>query len=651
MIELVAAGLFSLAFAFVLAFVTLREDAGSEKMRHISAVIQEGARAYLSRQYRTVSVFAAVLAIVLYFALGAVTALSFVFGAVLSALSGYIGMIIAVKANSRTAKAAGHGLQSAMSVALRAGAVNGFAIVGLGMLGVLGLYYLYSDPSLIIGFAFGASLISLFARVGGGIYTKAADVGADLVGKIEKGIPEDDPRNPAVIADNVGDNVGDCAGMGADLFESYVVSLLAAMILGKAFGAAGVLFPLIIAAVGVFASFAGMFVIRATKEKDIWPALSRGLFVSAAIAAAGFYAVSAYYMRNTMLFFAALSGLVTAVLISLITEYYTSKEKKPVQEIAKSSETGAATNIISGLAVGMKSAILPVIIICAAVLVSFYAAGMYGVALSVMGLLSLTGIIMTIDTFGPITDNAGGIAEMAKLDTETREVTDALDAVGNTTKATTKGIAIASAALSALALLAAFTEASHLTGISITKPAVLVGLIIGGAIPFLFSAYLMKAVGSAAHLIVKEVRRQFREIKGIMSGKAKPDYAKVVDISTRAALRELVMPGIIAVMFPILVGLLLGAEALGAMLAGSVVSGLMLAIMLANAGGAWDNAKKYIEAGNLGGKGSDAHKAAVVGDTVGDPCKDTAGPAINSLIKVMNTLSIVIAPLLLALLR
>lgn len=645
---IVAAGLISLVFALFLAYATMRKEKGSEKMVSIAAAIQEGAKAYLNRQYKTVSIFAAAIAAVLYFALGLVTALSFVFGAVLSALAGYIGMMIAVRANVRTAKAAEKGLNNALGLALRAGAVNGLAIVGLGLLGVVGLYIVYNDPNLIVGFAFGASLISLFARVGGGIYTKAADVGADLVGKVEKGIPEDDPRNPAVIADNVGDNVGDCAGMGADLFESYVVTLLAAMMLGAGLGAKWVIFPMLLAAVGIAASIIGIFVVRAASERQIWPALSRGLLVSAVLAAAGFYYVSSAVMNDINLFYAALSGLITAILISTITEYYTSKEKRPVQEIARSSETGAATNAITGLAVGLKSTILPVIVIAAAIIASYAAAGFYGIALSVMGLLSLTGIIMGIDTFGPITDNAGGIAEMAGMDKKTRKVTDALDAVGNTTKATTKGVAIASAALSALALLAAFAGATGLAGIDITKANVLVGLLIGGAIPFLFSAYLMRAVGKAAHLIVKEVRRQFKEIRGIMTGKSRPDYAKAVDISTQAALKELMMPALIAVLSPVLVGLLLGPEALGALLAGSVMSGLLLALMLANAGAAWDNAKKYIESGNLGGKGSDAHKAAVVGDTVGDPCKDTAAPAINSLIKVMNTLSIVIAPLLLA---
>ena len=513
-------------------------------------------------------------------------------------------------------------------------------------LGMIVLYLMFNDPNMIIGFGFGASLISLFARVGGGIYTKAADVGADLVGKVEKGIPEDDPRNPAVIADNVGDNVGDCAGMGADLFESYVVTLLAAMILGGfVLGTNGILYSLAIGAVGIIASVIGLFVVRTNNENKVWSALSRGMYAAAILAAIGAYAVTVWMNLDIKLFYATLAGLITTIIIATITDYYTSKTKPPVKSIAHASETGAATNIIAGLAVGMKSTILPVIVICLAILVSYGVAGVFGIALAALGLLSITGMIMSIDCFGPISDNAGGIAEMSGLSPKVRRVTDALDAVGNTTKATTKGVAIASAALSALALLAAFGEATHLTGIDITKAPILVGLLIGGAIPFLFSSYLMKAVGNAAHLIVKEVRRQFKEIKGIMTYKAKPDYKKAVDISTKAALRELIIPALIAVLAPILVGLLLGPEALGAMLAGSIVSGLLLALMLANSGAAWDNAKKYIESGNLGGKGSDAHKAAVVGDTVGDPSKDTAGPAINSLIKVMNTISILLASL------
>ncbi len=646
-LEILAIGILSLLFSVIFAFNVLRKPQGNESMIRISKAIQEGAKAFLSRQYKTVFVFAVVISILLYVTLGLTTALSFVAGAFLSALAGYIGMAVSIRSNVRTAQAAASGLQPALNVAFRGGAVNGLAIVGLGIVGVTALYIVYGNPNLIVGFAFGASLVSLFARVGGGIYTKAADVGADLVGKVEKNIPEDDPRNPAVIADNVGDNVGDCAGMGADLFESYVVTLIAAMILGMAVPN-GIAFSLSIAAIGIVASIIGIFVVRTNDEAKIWPALNCGLMVSAIISAAGFYFATQYFFAGLNLFYATLAGLLTTIIIANVTDYYTSKQKKPVQEIAKASETGAATNVIAGLALGMFTTFLPVIVIAAAILVSFYFAGVFGIAMAALGLLSVTGIIMSIDTFGPISDNAGGIAEMSKMDKKVRKVTDALDAVGNTTKATTKGVAIASAALSALALLVAFTEAVNLKSIDVTKSTVLVGLIIGGMIPFLFSSYLMKAVGNAAHLIVKEVRRQFKEIKGLMSGKGRPDYARCVDISTKAALRELMMPALIAVVSPVIVGLLLGPEALGAMLVGSVVSGLLLALTLANAGAAWDNAKKYIEDGNLGGKGSETHKAAVVGDTVGDPCKDTAGPAINSLIKVMNTLSVVLAPLLIA---
>ncbi|MBI4170303.1 MAG: sodium-translocating pyrophosphatase [Candidatus Aenigmarchaeota archaeon] len=643
----IGSGILALLVAVVLGFYVLRKDQGGRKMVEISHAIREGATAYLNRQYKTVGIFAVILAVIIWYFLGTTAAASFIAGAVLSALAGYIGMMISVRANVRTAKAAENGVQDALNVSFRGGAVTGFSIVGLGLLGMIVLFVLFKDPNMIIGFGFGASLISLFARVGGGIFTKAADVGADLVGKVEKGIPEDDPRNPAVIADNVGDNVGDCAGMGADLFESYVVTLLAAMILGNlVLGANGILYTLAIGAVGIIASAVGLLAVRTNSEKNIWSALSRGMIVAAVLAAIGFYAMTVRMGLDVTLFWATLAGLITTIIIAMVTDYYTSKTKKPVQAIARASETGAATNIIAGIAVGMKSTIVPVIVICIAIIFSYAMAGVFGIALAALGLLSITGMIMSIDSYGPISDNAGGIAEMSSLPPHVRKVTDALDAVGNTTKATTKGVAIASAALSALALLAAFAEATSLTGINITKAPVLVGLFIGGAIPFLFSSYLMKAVGNAAHLIVKEVRRQFREIKGIMTGKAKPDYKKAVDISTRAALRELVVPALIAVLAPVLIGLLLGAEALGAMLAGSVVSGLVLALTLANAGGAWDNAKKYIEAGNLGGKGSDAHKAAVVGDTVGDPSKDTAGPAINSLIKVMNTIALLIAPLI-----
>ncbi len=638
----------ALLFSIVSGAYVLRQDRGSQKMIDISKAIQEGATAFLNRQYRTITVFAVIIAIILGVVLGFTASVSFIAGAILSALAGFVGMQISVRANVRTAKAAERGLGHALSTAFRGGAVTGFAIVGLGLLGVGGLYLLYGDVNLIIGFGFGASLVSLFARVGGGIYTKAADVGADLVGKVEKGIPEDDPRNPAVIADNVGDNVGDCAGMGADLFESYVVTLLAAMLLGAIAGGALLILPLTLAAVGIIASIIGIFFVRASSEKDIWSAFNRGIIISAVLAIAGTFAVTMSMPNGINMFLATTSGIVTAVIISIVTDYYTSMSKKPVQEIAKASETGAGTNIITGLAVGFQSTFIPVIIISIATLVSFYLAGIYGIGLAALGLLSITGMIMSIDSYGPISDNAGGIAEMANMDKKVRKVTDALDAVGNTTKATTKGVAIASAALSALALFAAFAEASGITTIDILNVRVLVGLLIGGAIPFLFSSFIMKAVGKAAYSIVIEVRRQFRTMKGIMSGKQKPDYAKCVDIAAKSALHELIAPGLLAVLAPIVVGFVLGPLALAGLLAGSIISGLMLAITLANAGGAWDNAKKYIEKGNLGGKGSDTHKAAVIGDTVGDPAKDSAGPSINSLIKVMNTLAILIAPFLVA---
>ncbi len=637
----------ALLFSIVSGVYVLKQDKGSQKMTDISKAIQEGATAFLNRQYRTISVFATVIAIVLGVVLGITAAVSFIAGAILSALAGFVGMQISVRANVRTAKAAERGIGHALSTAFRGGAVTGFAIVGLGLLGIGGLYLAYGDVNLIIGFGFGASLVSLFARVGGGIYTKAADVGADIVGKVEKGIPEDDPRNPAVIADNVGDNVGDCAGMGADLFESYVVTLLAAMLLGAIAGGALLILPLTLAGVGIIASIIGIFFVRATTEKEIWSAFNKGIMISAILAIIGTYLATMSFPNGFNLFLATTSGIITAVIISIVTDYYTSMSKKPVQEIAKASETGAGTNVITGLAVGFQSTFIPVIVISLAILASFYFAGIYGIGLAALGLLSITGMIMSIDSFGPISDNAGGIAQMAGLSPKVRKVTDALDAVGNTTKATTKGVAIASAALSALALFAAFAEASGIITIDILDVRVLVGLLVGGAIPFLFSAFIMKAVGKAAYSIVIEVRRQFKALK-ILSGKQKPDYAKCVDIAAKSALHELIAPSLLAVLAPIVVGFVLGPAALAGLLAGAIVSGLMLALTLANAGGAWDNAKKYIEKGNFGGKGSDAHKAAVIGDTVGDPSKDSAGPSINSLIKVMNTLAILMAPFLVA---
>ena len=660
----IIASFVALIFGALLVRWILKLPAGEGKMTGVAHAIQEGARAYLGRQYKVVALIGAIVFIILWVALGFSYAIGFVVGAVLSALAGYIGMNISVRANVRTAEAAKSGLSQAFDVAVRGGAVTGLFVVGLGLLGVAGLYAIFratgtdqhNTLSALIGLGFGGSLISVFARLGGGIFTKAADVGADLVGKVEAGIPEDDPRNPAVIADNVGDNVGDCAGMAADLFETYAVTAVATMILGGLLfrnNESALLYPLMLGATSIISTVLGVWVIKLGKSKNIMGALYKGLIVSGVTSVVLFYPITRWLLSSvyqdggkiTRVYLASLVGLVITGLIVWITEYYTGTRYAPVKNLAKASETGHGTNIIAGLSVGMKSVALPVLVIVCAIWGAYALSGLYGIAIAAMAMLSMTGIIVAIDAYGPITDNAGGIAEMSGLSPKVRRVTDALDAVGNTTKATTKGVAIASAALSALALLAAFGEATHLTGIDITKAPILVGLLIGGAIPFLFSSYLMKAVGNAAHLIVKEVRRQFKEIKGIMTYKAKPDYKKAVDISTKAALRELIIPALIAVLAPILVGLLLGPEALGAMLAGSIVSGLLLALMLANSGAAWDNAKKYIESGNLGGKGSDAHKAAVVGDTVGDPSKDTAGPAINSLIKVMNTISILLASL------
>jgi K(+)-stimulated pyrophosphate-energized sodium pump len=648
------AGILSLVFAGVLTKSTLSKEEGTDKMKKISLAIRKGALAFLNRQYQTIAVFTVVITVIMYLGLGYVAAISFVAGALLSALSGYIGMMVSVHSNARTANAANASLSEALNVSFRGGAVNGFSIVGLGILGVSLLFVIFRDPDAIIGFAFGASLVSLFARVGGGIYTKAADVGADLVGKVEKGIPEDDPRNPAVIADNVGDNVGDCSGMGADLFESYVVTLIAAMVLGSIiFGLESpyVLFPLIIGAVGIFASIIGSLFVRTSgsDEKSIWAALYRGEIIAALLTATGvYYFATSMFENGFSIFIATLSGIVTSLLIGYITEYYTSREKPPVKEIANASTTGAGTNIISGISIGLKSTTLPVLIIVLSILVSNHFAGLYGIGLAAMGLLSITAIIMAIDTYGPITDNAGGIAEMAGMPSNVRKTTDTLDAVGNTTKATTKGVAIASAAISALVLFSAFVNVSGLKVIDVLNVNVLVGLFMGAAIPFLFSGYTMNAVAKAANLLVIEVRRQFKEIKGIMQGKAEPDYEKAVDICTRGALRELIVPGVIAVSSPILIGIIFGIETLAGVLAGSIVSGLLLALFFSNAGASWDNAKKYIEIGNLGGKGSEAHKAAVIGDTVGDPFKDTSGPAINPLIKVLNTISTVFIPLILA---
>lgn len=672
--------LIAIAYAIVLSVLVLKKEKGSEKMQAIARSIQEGAMAYLNRQSLTIAIFAIVIFVLLSFLIpagkyntGSLLAFGFLVGAFFSGLAGYIGMSISVRANVRTAQAAKKGLKEALTVAFQGGSVTGMAVVGLALLGVSGFYLFFTKtlgipvgdvPNLLIGFGFGASLISLFARVGGGIYTKAADVGADLVGKIEKGIPEDDPRNPAVIADNVGDNVGDCAGMGADLFETYAITLIAAMILAastltKSLGAAGIEYPLALGAVAVIASIIGTFFVRLNdRKRNIMGALYKGMIVTGILSAVGFYIVTQKMVGDMFLFYATLVGLAVTLFINLITEYYTSTEHKPVKAIAKASETGAGTNIITGLAVGLQSAFLPVLLIVAAIFLAYYFGeksssaqnGIYGIAIAAVAMLSTTGIVIATDSYGPITDNAGGIAEMAGLSGDVRKHTDALDAVGNTTKAITKGYAIGSAALAALVLFQAYSEelAKHAAGASIsfdiTNYKVLIGLFIGGVLPFLFSASCMKSVGKAAHKVVEEVRRQFREIKGIMEGKGHPNYSRCVDIVTKAALKEMIFPGILAITAPILVGYVLGGQALGGMLAGLIVSGLLLAIFMTTGGAAWDNAKKYIERGYAGGKGSDAYKAAVVGDTVGDPFKDTAGPALNALIKVINMISLIIAP-------
>jgi K(+)-stimulated pyrophosphate-energized sodium pump len=655
------AGLVSLLFAGLFARSVLKEGAGSEKMQEISGAIQEGAMAYLNRQYKTIAVVAIILAAMIYVLLGedgGKIAFGFIAGAISSAAAGYIGMNVSVRANVRTAHAASKGLQKAMSVAFRGGAVTGLAVVGLALLGTSSFYILYGDVDLVIGFGFGASLISLFARVGGGIFTKAADVGADLVGKIEAGIPEDDPRNAGVIADNVGDNVGDCAGMGADLFETYVVTVLASMLLGSLIidkYPNAVLYPLILGAVAIFASIISMFFVKVGKDGKIMKALYKGVAVSAILSLIAFYFVTDSLMGDIRLYYAAIVGIIIMVLMVVFTEYYTSTSFRPVKTIAAASETGAGTNVISGLAIGFESTALPLIIIVSGILASYYivggaadpAVGIYGIAIAAAAMLSTTGMIVALDSYGPITDNAGGIAEMSGMPSNVRKITDELDAVGNTTKAVTKGYAIGSAALGALALFADYRYKVGLSGadLSLDNPLVLVGLFIGGLLPFVFSAITMRAVGKAAFEIVNEVRRQFREIPGIMEGTGKPEYGKCVDIVTAAAIREMALPGFLAIATPLFVGLVLGPAALGGLLIGIIVCGLLLALTMDNGGGAWDNAKKLIENGAYGGKGSDAHKAAIVGDTVGDPFKDTSGPALNALIKVVNMVAILFASL------